>query len=51
MNKLGFTITRANQGVAKLIECNKEDWSSKVVDVRDYLKLFSGLQGTDNSIL
>nr|DAO57659.1 MAG TPA: hypothetical protein [Herelleviridae sp.] len=50
MNKLGFTITRANQGVAKLIECNKGDWSSKVVDVRDYLKLFSGLQGTDNSI-
>lgn len=50
MNKLGFTITRTNQGVAKLIECNKEDWSSKVVDVRDYLKLFSGLQGTDNSI-
>lgn len=50
MNKLGFTITRTNQGVAKLIECNKGDWSSKVVDVRDYLKLFSGLQGTDNSI-
>lgn len=50
MKKLGFTITRANQGVAKLIECNKGDWSSKVVDVRDYLKLFSGLQGTDNSI-
>lgn len=50
MNKLGFTITRTNQGVAKLIECNKEDWSSRVVDVRDYLKLFSGLQGTDNSI-
>lgn len=50
MNKLGFTITRTNQGVAQLIECNKGDWSSKVVDVRDYLKLFSGLQGTDNSI-
>lgn len=50
MNKLGFTITRTYQGVAKLIECNKGYWSSKVVDVRDYLKLFSGLQGTDNSI-
>lgn len=50
MNKLGFTITRTYQGVAKLIECNKDHWASKVVDVRDYLKLFSGLQGTDNSI-
>ena len=50
MNKLGFAIKFASQGAGNAIECNKGQWTSKVVDIREYLKLFNGLQGTDNIV-
>lgn len=50
MNKLGFAIKIANEGVKTIIECNRGQWSSKVVDIREYLNLFTGLQGTDNAV-
>ena len=51
MNKLGFAIKIANEGVRSIIECNKGEWSNKVVDIREYLKFFSGLQGTSNAVM
>ena len=51
MNKLGFAIKIANEGVKSIIECNKGEWSNKVVDIREYLKFFSGLQGTSNAVM
>lgn len=50
MNKLGFSIKLASQGAGNAIECNKGQWTNKVVDIREYLKLFNGLQGTDNIV-
>lgn len=50
MNKLGFVIKKASQGAGNAIECNKGQWINKVVDIREYLKLFNGLQGTDNIV-
>ena len=50
MNKLGFVINYASEGVGNAIECNKGQWINKVVDIREYLKLFNGLQGTDNFV-
>lgn len=50
MNKLGFAIKFASQGAGNAIECNKGRWTNNVVDIREYLKLFSGLQGTDNIV-
>lgn len=52
MNKLGFAIELASQGTRNAIECNSDggQWISKVVDIREYLKLFEGLQGTDNIV-
>lgn len=50
MNKLGFAIKLASQGAGNAIECNKGQWVNKVVDIREYLKLFNGLQGTDNIV-
>ena len=50
MNKLGFAIKLASQGAGNAIECNKSQWTNKVVDIREYLKLFNGLQGTDNVV-
>ena len=50
MNKLGFAIKLASQGAGNAIECNKGQWISKVVDIREYLKFFNGLQGTDNIV-
>ena len=50
MNKLGFAIKLASQGAGNAIECNRGQWTSKVVDIREYLKLFNGLQGTDNVV-
>ena len=50
MNKLGFAIKLASQGAGNAIECNKGQWTSKVVDIREYLKFFDGLQGTDNTV-
>ena len=51
MNKLGFAIKIANEGVRSIIECNKGEWYNKVVDIREYLKFFSGLQGTSNAVM
>lgn len=50
MNKLGFAIKIASEGVRTIIECNRGQWASKVVDIREYLNLFTGLQGTDNTV-
>ena len=50
MNKLGFAIKLASKGASNAIECNKGQWTNKVVDIREYLKLFNGLQGTDNIV-
>lgn len=50
MNKLGFAIKLASQGAGNAIVCNKGQWTNKVVDIREYLKLFNGLQGTDNIV-
>lgn len=50
MNKLGFAIKIASQGASNAIECNRGPWTNKVVDIREYLKLFNGLQGTDNIV-
>lgn len=50
MNKLGFAIKLASLGAGNAIECNKGQWTNKVVDIREYLKLFNGLQGTDNIV-
>lgn len=46
MNKLGFTICSANGGLQKHIVCNKDQWTDKVNDTREYIKLFDGLQYT-----
>lgn len=43
MNKLGFAINYASQGLVTALVCNKGQWTNKVVDIREYLKLFSGL--------
>ena len=43
MNKLGFAIKLASNGVSMPIVCNKDQWANKVVDIRDFLKLCTGL--------
>lgn len=43
MNKLGFAIKLASNGVLMPVVCNKDQWTNKVVDIRDFLKLFNGL--------
>lgn len=50
MKTLGFAIKLASQGAGNALECNKGSWTSKVVDIREYLKLFNGLQGTNNIV-
>ncbi len=50
MNKLGFAIKYASAGAGTALECNKDLWLSKVCDIRDYLKLFNGLKGTNNTV-
>ena len=50
MNKLGFKIKVVSQGAGDVIECNKGQWTNKVVDIREYLKMFNGLNGTKNTI-
>lgn len=50
MNKLGFAIKRTSQGASNVIECNKGPWTNKVVDIREYLKYFNGLDGTDTMV-
>lgn len=48
--KLGFAIKVVSAGAGEPLVFNRSAWVKKVVDVRDYLKLFGGLQGTDNTI-
>ena len=43
MDKLGFAIKLASNGVAMPIVCNRGQWTNKVVDIRDFLKLCNGL--------
>ena len=50
MNKLGFAIKLANGGAGDAIVFNKEQWTRKVVDIREYLKLFNGLRDTNNIV-
>lgn len=50
MNKLGFAIKLASQGARNAIVCNGGQWTNKVVDISEYLKLFNGLQGTNNIV-
>lgn len=50
MNKLGFAIKSASGGAGNLFECNKDVWTNKVVDIRDYQKLFNGLSGSGKFI-
>lgn len=50
MNKLGFAIKSASGGAGNLFECNKDAWTNKVVDIRDYQKLFNGLSGSGKFI-
>lgn len=50
MNKLGFAIKSASKGAGNLFECNKDAWTNKVVDIRDYQKLFNGLSGSGKFI-
>ena len=50
MNKLGFAVKIASAGAGTALECNRDLWLTKVSDIRDYLKLFNGLRGTDNTV-
>ena len=50
MNKLGFAINRASTGASVIYKCNEGPWTNKVTDIREYLKLFNGLDGTDNVV-
>lgn len=50
MNKLGFAVKIASAGAETALECNRDLWLTKVSDIRDYLKLFNGLRGTDNTV-
>lgn len=46
MNKLGFAICSTNNGLRKPFVCNEGQWTDKVNDTREYIKLFDGLQDT-----
>jgi len=48
MNKLGFAINYASQGLTTALVCNKGPWANKVIDIREYLKLFSGLANIEH---
>ncbi len=49
MNKIGFAIKVVDSGSREpIIVCNGGNWVNKVSDIREYLKLFIGLQGTKN---
>lgn len=50
MDKLGFAIKLASMGAGNALECNKGAWTNKVVDIREYLKLFTGLHDTNNDV-
>ncbi len=50
MNQLGFAINYASNGYEKDIVCNEGKWTENVDDIRNYLKYFDGLRGTDKII-
>jgi hypothetical protein len=50
MNKLGFAIEIASAGLRTPLVCNDASWHNRVVDIREYLKLFDGLYGTNNIV-
>lgn len=50
MNKLGFAIKVVSDGVYEPLVCNKGSWFKKVIDPRHYLRMFSGLVGTENVV-
>lgn len=50
MNKLGFAIEIARAGLRTPLVCNDASWRNRVVDIREYLKLFDGLYHTDNIV-
>ncbi|WP_300726133.1 hypothetical protein [uncultured Bacteroides sp.] len=47
--KLGFAINCASAGLTTELECNKGKWTNKVIDIREYLKMFSGLTDPSKS--
>lgn len=47
MNKLGFKITRTNNGLVDICTCNGGEWEKSVIDVRDYLDCFNGIEEAD----
>lgn len=50
MNKIGFVIKVVSDGVYEPLTCNEGSWLKKVIDPRHYLRLFSGLVGTENVV-
>lgn len=50
MKRLGFAINRASSGAGIVYKCNDGTWSNKVTDIREYLKLFTGIQDTENVV-
>ena len=50
MKKLGFVIKVVSDGVYEPLICNNGSWIKKVIDPRHYLRMFSGLIGTENII-
>ena len=50
MNKLGFVIKVVSDGVYEPLVCNEDSWFQKVIDPRHYLRMFSGLIGTENVV-
>lgn len=50
MKKLGFVIKVVSDGVYEPLICNNGSWVKKVIDPRHYLRMFSGLVGTENVV-
>lgn len=52
MNKLGFAINYSSEGYGTDIICNSDggNWTNSVDDIRNYLKFFNGLRGTNKII-
>lgn len=50
MRKLGFAIKVVSDGVYEPLVCNNGSWLKKVIDPRHYLRMFSGLVGTENVV-
>ncbi len=48
--KLGFAIKVVSSGAGEPIAFNRGPWVKKVTDKREYVKLFTGLQGTSRQV-